>query len=85
MKLLNILFPHRHKWQTRGQNKWGLPTYRLCLKCRETQCRVNKSYDGITWTPETSVDNSWRAIDYKDGLFVGVSSSGTGNRVFTMQ
>lgn len=37
------LFPHRHKWQQRGVNKYGATTYRMCLKCRETQQRVNKS------------------------------------------
>jgi hypothetical protein len=31
----------KHKWQTRGRNRYGITTYRLCLKCRETQERVN--------------------------------------------
>jgi len=38
-------FPHKHKWQTRGVNRYGTTTYRLCLKCRQTQQRVNKSYE----------------------------------------
>ncbi len=34
-------FPHKHKWQKRGANRYGTTTYRMCLKCRETQKRVN--------------------------------------------
>ena len=66
MKLLKLLFPHRHKWQTRGQNRWGLPTYRLCLKCRETQCRVNKSYENESWEkcdPIIELDNQFDEND----------------------
>ena len=36
------LFSHNHKWQIRGQNSFGLPTYRICLKCRETQERLDR-------------------------------------------
>ena len=40
--------------------------------------------DGITWTSRTSAaDNDWRSVAYGNGLFVAVSSSGTGNRVMT--
>ena len=40
--------------------------------------------DGITWTSRTSAaDNEWRGITYGNGLFVAVSSTGTGNRVMT--
>ena len=39
---------------------------------------------GIVWTSRTSaVDNDWRSVAYGNGLFVAVSSSGTGNRVMT--
>jgi len=31
----------KHKWQSRGQNRYGTITYRVCLKCREPQQRVN--------------------------------------------
>jgi hypothetical protein len=42
------------------------------------------SPDGITWTIRTSAaDNSWRSVTYGNGLFVAVSSDGTGNRVMT--
>jgi hypothetical protein len=42
------------------------------------------SPDGITWTSRTSAaDNSWRSVTYGNGLFVAVSSSGSGNRVMT--
>ncbi len=30
-----------HKWQSRGQNGYGITTYRFCLKCREPQQRIN--------------------------------------------
>ena len=40
--------------------------------------------DGITWTSRTSAaDNNWDSITYGNGLFVAVSTSGTGNRVMT--
>ena len=40
--------------------------------------------DGITWTSRTSAaDNYWFSVAYGDGLFVAVSTSGTGNRVMT--
>ena len=39
---------------------------------------------GITWTSQTSAaDNDWASITYGNGLFVAVSTSGTGNRVMT--
>ena len=39
---------------------------------------------GITWTSQTiAADNSWQSVAYGGGLFVAVSSSGTGNRVMT--
>lgn len=31
------MFNHKHKWQVRGQNRWGTPTYRVCLSCRQPQ------------------------------------------------
>jgi hypothetical protein len=46
--------------------------------------RVMTSPDGITWTSRTSAtDNTWRSVTYGNGLFVAVSSFGTGNRVMT--
>jgi hypothetical protein len=42
------------------------------------------SPDGITWTSRTSAaNNSWYSVTYGDGLFVAVSTDGTGNRVMT--
>ena len=42
------------------------------------------SLDGSTWTSRTSAaDNDWRSVTYGNGLFVAVSSSGSGNRVMT--
>ena len=40
--------------------------------------------DGVTWTSRTSaVDNNWSSVTYGNGLFVAVSTTGTGNRVMT--
>ena len=42
------------------------------------------SPDGITWTSRTSAaDNDWRSVTYGNGLFVAVSTTGSGNRVMT--
>jgi hypothetical protein len=42
------------------------------------------SPDGITWTTRNSAaDNQWNSVTYGNGLFVAVSSSGTGDRVMT--
>ena len=41
----DYLFWHKHKWQDRWRNKYWTTTYRKCLKCWETQKRVNKSYE----------------------------------------
>jgi predicted RecA/RadA family phage recombinase len=39
---------------------------------------------GIDWTIRTSAsDNSWRSVTYGNGLFVAVSSDGSGDRVMT--
>jgi hypothetical protein len=42
------------------------------------------SSNGITWSSRTSAaDNDWNSIAYGNGLYVAVSSTGTGNRVMT--
>ena len=42
------------------------------------------SPDGITWTIRTTpTDNEWRSVSYGNGIWVAVSSNGTGNRVMT--
>jgi hypothetical protein len=42
------------------------------------------STDGINWTSRTPAANLWwQAITYGNGLFVAVSTTGTGNRVMT--
>ena len=42
------------------------------------------STDGITWTARTAATtNTWKSVTYGNGLFVAVSSNGTGNRVMT--
>lgn len=30
-------FKHKHKWQTRAANKYGLCTYRVCLRCGDAE------------------------------------------------
>jgi len=40
-QLFKIEYSCSHKWQSRGQNGYGTTTYRVCLKCREPQQRVN--------------------------------------------
>lgn len=27
------IFKHKHKWQTRAVNRYGITTYRVCLQC----------------------------------------------------
>jgi hypothetical protein len=49
-------------------------------------CLLNsqRCYAQVTWTSRTSAaDNNWRSVAYGAGLFVAVSSTGTGNRVMT--
>jgi hypothetical protein len=38
-----------HKWQTRGRNRYGKATYKMCLKCRKTFHQVNKSWEPEKW------------------------------------
>ena len=39
---------------------------------------------GDTWTARASAaDNTWQSVTYGNGLFVAVSTSGSGNRVMT--
>ena len=62
--LFSRIFPHRHNWQTRGVNTYGAPTYRLCLKCRETQGRVSVVPD--RWEkcdPIPELDNQFDSND----------------------
>lgn len=50
-----------------------------------TYDRVDLTLIGLeAWTSEVSAaDNNWRAVTYGNGLFVAVSSNGTGDRVMT--
>ena len=51
--LINGIFDrfsvHNHKWQSRGINRYGGITYRVCLKCRKAQKRVNKISEDEKW------------------------------------
>ena len=31
------IFKHKHEWQTRAVNRYGLTAYRVCLKCSQPQ------------------------------------------------
>lgn len=60
------IFKHRHKWQTRGVNRFGTDTYRICLKCRVTQQRTNKPFKPDLWTdcdPIPELDNQFDGND----------------------
>lgn len=67
MKLFNFLKPkHSHKWQVRGENRFGLPTYRLCLKCRISQQRVNNIGQPDMWDicePKKYLDSQFDSND----------------------
>jgi len=43
------LFKHKHKFQVRGRNRYGVATYKICLKCRKAFERVNESLDSEVW------------------------------------
>jgi hypothetical protein len=45
------------------------------------------SPDGITWTVQSTsgFSNAWREVTYSKGVFVAVSSDGTGSRVMTSE
>ena len=48
------------------------------------QSSASAAQPGIDWISETSAaDNAWVSVTYGNGLFVGVSRSGAGNRVMT--
>lgn len=47
--VMGRFFSHKHKWQIRGRNRYGVETYRICLKCRKTYQRVNKSWEDERW------------------------------------
>jgi hypothetical protein len=43
------IFKHKHKWEIRGVNPWGLPTYKVCLRCGVAQERINKPFEKEEW------------------------------------
>lgn len=64
--LFNKLFSHKHKWQIRGVNRYGISTYKICLKCRETYERANKSNETEMWIkcdPIPELDNQFDSND----------------------
>lgn len=61
-ELLKKIFPHIHKWQQRGVNRYGTTTYKVCTKCGESQKRVNKSYEDDKFevcSPIIDLDNQF--------------------------
>jgi hypothetical protein len=38
MKNMFMIFKHKHKWQSRAINRYGMTTYRVCLKCGRAEC-----------------------------------------------
>lgn len=48
-EVVKRFFKHKHKFQVRGVNRFGTPTYQVCLKCRKSFERVNKSYEKEKW------------------------------------
>jgi hypothetical protein len=49
-----------------------------------TNQQVMKSTNkGVAWTLHESRNNAWRSVTYGNGVFVAVSSSGTGDQVMT--
>lgn len=66
LRVVARLFPHKHKWQVRGRNRFGSPTYRICLKCRKTYQRVNKSWEDERWEECEAIDDLDSQFDSKD-------------------
>lgn len=65
-KLFLKVFPHQHTWQVRGVNRYGLETYKICLTCRKTYKRVNKSWESARWEecePIAELDNQFDQND----------------------
>lgn len=60
------LLKHKHKWQTRGINRYGTTTYRVCLKCRKCQKRVNKSYERDKFEDCEPIDDLDSQFDKND-------------------
>lgn len=59
-------FKHRHKWQDRGYNRWGVPTYRICLKCRIRQQVTSGPWEPRKWEvcdPIPELDNVYNEKD----------------------
>jgi hypothetical protein len=59
-------FPHKHKWQIRGINRYGGETYKICLKCRKTFQRVNNFWETERWEeckPIAELDNQFDSND----------------------
>lgn len=60
------LFQHRHRFQDRGQNRYGGITYKVCLKCRKSYIRVNSIGEPEKWEecdPIPELDNQFDEND----------------------
>lgn len=61
---------HRHKWQTRGVNKWNLSTYRVCLRCGEAQERINQSFEKEMFVPCEHIKELDNQFDSKGNYII---------------
>jgi hypothetical protein len=70
----------------RINNSAGTQVLAVDTTSQDTRLEVvgNIVSKGTSWTSRTSAaDSTWNSITYGNGLFVAVSSTGTGNRVMT--
>ena len=68
MKWILELFPHKHRWQVRGRNRWGGDTYRICLGCRKTFKRVNNSWEDEKWKECEPIEELDNQFDENDNI-----------------
>jgi len=62
----DLYLRHKHSWQVRGRNRYGGETYRVCLKCREAQRRVNTLSEAERWAACESVPELDSQFDKND-------------------
>jgi hypothetical protein len=66
MKEIVNLFKHRHIFQDRAINTFGIPTYRVCLKCRKSYQRINKPHEIDKWEQCEPLEKFDSQFDKKD-------------------
>jgi hypothetical protein len=64
--------------------EWSPTLAQFVIVGRGTTNYVATSLDGINWVARTpAATNSWNCVGWGNGLFVALSTTGTGNRVMT--